>query len=64
MIQEFARTLRALLRADIDNYTQDVARGDCKSLDDYRRLCGQIQGLRLAEQHLMDLAKRAETDDD
>lgn len=64
MIQEFARTVRAQLRTDIQNYEQDLARGDCQSFEEYRRLCGLIQGLRLAEQLVTDLANRAQTDDD
>lgn len=64
MIQEFVRTARTLLRSDVENYKGDLARGVCQSFEDYRRLCGLIQGLEQAEQILIDLAKRAENDDD
>lgn len=64
MIQEFARTLRTLLRTEIENYKEDLSNGQPRDFEEYRRLCGLIQGLRIAEQHVSDLAKRAETDDD
>jgi hypothetical protein len=36
------------------------------SLDvgEYKRLCGALQGLDLAKNHINDLAKRMETDDE
>jgi hypothetical protein len=48
----------------MNNYTDDMANGVCKSFDEYQKLCGVIQGLALAEQHAIDLAKRVENNDD
>jgi hypothetical protein len=60
MIQDFARVLREKLRTDMNNYTDDLAGGVCRSFDEYQKLCGVIQGLAVAERHLLDLAKKVE----
>jgi hypothetical protein len=60
MIQDFARVLREKLRTDMNNYTDDLAGGACRSFDEYQKLCGVIQGLAVAERHLLDLAKKVE----
>lgn len=64
MIQEFARVLREKIRTDMNNYTDDMAGGACRSFDDYQKLCGIIQGLALAERHLLDLAEKVEKSDE
>jgi hypothetical protein len=48
----------------MNNYADDCAGGACGSFEEYQKLCGVIQGLALAESHLLDLAKRAEVADD
>ena len=60
MIQEFARVLREKLRTDMNNYADDCAGGACRSFEEYQKLCGTIQGLAIAERHLLDLAKKVE----
>ena len=64
MIRDFARAVQTSLRQQIEDYTGDLANGQPATYDEYKRLCGLIQGLRLAEERLMDLAKKVETDDD
>lgn len=64
MIRVFAEGLRKQLREEIDNYSNDVSEGRCKSFDEYQHLCGRIQGLLLAETLLKDLANRLENDSD
>jgi hypothetical protein len=64
VIDKFVEAARALIRKDMNNYTDDMANGVCRSFDEYQKLCGVIQGLALAERHLLDLAKHLETDDD
>lgn len=64
MIQEFARVLREKLRTDMNNYTDDMAGGACQSFEQYQKLCGVIQGLAIAERHLIDLAERLEQSDE
>ena len=60
MIQDFARVLREKLRHDMNNYADDCAGGACRTFEEYQKLCGTIQGLAIAERHLLDLAKKAE----
>jgi hypothetical protein len=36
----------------------------CRSFDEYQKLCGVIQGLAVAERHLLDLAKKATEQDE
>jgi hypothetical protein len=64
MIQDFARVLREKLRTDMNNYTDDLAGGACRTFDEYQKLCGVIQGLALAERHLLDLAEKVEKSDE
>jgi hypothetical protein len=64
MIQDFARVLREKLRLDMNNYADDCAGGACRNFDEYQKLCGVIQGLAIAERHLLDLAKKVEETDE
>ena len=60
MIQEFASVLREKIRTDMNNYADDLAGGQCRTFDEYQKLCGVIQGLAYAERHLIDLAEKVE----
>jgi len=60
MISEFARVLREKLRTDMNNYADDCAGGACRTFEEYQKLCGTIQGLAIAERHLLDLAEKVE----
>ena len=64
MIQDFARVLREKIRTDMNNYADDLAGGSCQSFDAYQKLCGVIQGLAIAERHLLDLAEKVEKSDE
>ena len=64
MIQDFARVLREKIRTDMNNYADDLAGGQCRSFDEYQKLCGVIQGLAIAERHLIDLAEKVEKSDE
>ena len=64
MIQDFARVLRSKLREDMNNYTDDMAGGACQSFEQYQKVCGVIQGLAIAERHLLDLAEKLEKSDE
>jgi len=55
MDNNFADVLREKLRKDMNNYADDVATGICGDYAAYQKLCGVIQGLALAERHLIDL---------
>ena len=43
---------------------QAIQDGAVKDFAEYQKLCGEIRGLTVAEQYLLDLAKRMEKDDD
>ena len=64
MIQDFARVLREQIRTDMNNYADDLAGGSCRTLEEYQKLCGVIQGLAMAERYILDLAKKAEDADE
>ena len=64
MVQDFARVLRDKIRTDMNNYADDLAGGSCRSFDEYQKLCGVIQGLAIAERHLIDLAEKLENSDE
>jgi hypothetical protein len=61
---QFAEVLRKEIRKDMNNYTDDMANGVCRSFDEYQKLCGVIQGLALAESHLLALLKKVEESDE
>jgi hypothetical protein len=56
--------LREKLRADMNNFTDDLANGQCSSFEQYKELCGVIRGLAYAERHLIDLAENIEKAND
>jgi hypothetical protein len=62
--QQFAEALRKQIRADMNNYADDLANGACKSFDEYQKLCGVIRGLALAEEHLKALLKKVSDDEE
>jgi hypothetical protein len=64
MIQDFARVLREKIRTDMNNYADDLAGGQCRSFEEYQKLCGVIQGLALAERYLIDLVEKVEQSDE
>jgi hypothetical protein len=64
MMEKFAKVLREQLRADMNNYADSLSGGACRSFDEYQKLCGVIQGLAIAERYLLDLAQKAEDDDE
>ena len=64
MINDFAEALQKQLRVDMNNYTDDLATGSCRSFEDYKHLCGVIQGLAIAERYILDLAKKVESFDE
>jgi len=60
MIQEYTRILREQMRADMNNYAEDLAKGACQNFDEYQKLCGVIRGLAIAMQYVNDLAEKVE----
>jgi hypothetical protein len=64
MIKQFAEVLRKEIRKDMNNYTDDLANGVCRSFDEYQKLCGVIHGLAIAEAHLAALVQKVEESDE
>lgn len=64
MINQFAETLRKEIRKDMNNYSDDLANGVCRSFDEYQKLCGVIRGLAIAEDHLIAMQKKVEESDE
>ena len=64
MIDQFARVLRDKLRTDMNNYADDMAGGQCRTFEEYQKLCGVISGLAIAERYLLDLLEKVEEDDE
>lgn len=64
MMDNFASVLRDKLRKDMNSYTDDMANGICMDYAAYQKLCGIIQGLALAERHLLDLVDAQKKDED
>jgi hypothetical protein len=62
--RSFVEVLRDMIRRDMNNYADDLAGGACADFSQYQKLCGVIQGLALAERHLLDLADRLEKADE
>jgi hypothetical protein len=56
--------MRDKLRTDMNNYTDDLANGQCQDYATYKELCGVIRGLAFAERHLLDLADHLKEDND
>jgi len=64
MTDNFAVVLRDKIRKDMNDYTDDMANGVCGDFAAYQKLCGVIQGLALAERHLLDLVEAQQKDED
>jgi hypothetical protein len=61
---DFITALRNKLRTDMNNFTDDLANGQCTDFAQYKELCGVIRGLAYAERHLMDLAEKLKENND
>jgi hypothetical protein len=64
MIDQFAGALIKQIRKDMNNYSDDLASGNCQDFNEYQKLCGVIRGLAIAEQYIKDLAKSLEENDE
>jgi hypothetical protein len=63
-VMDYLNALRKRVREDMNNFSDDLAVGQCTSYESYRELCGVIRGLAIAERHLLDLAQNIEELDD
>jgi len=56
--------LKSKIEDERSNVVSFLSQGTLKDIEEYRRLCGVIQGLDAAKVLINDLAKRMETDDE
>lgn len=56
--------LRRRLRDLLNDYADTVAGGGAQDFAEYKKLCGVIEGLALAERELLDIRQKAEDDED
>jgi hypothetical protein len=56
--------LKSKIEDERSNIVSFLSQGTLKDIEEYRRLCGIIQGLDAAKVHIVDLEKRMETDDE
>ena len=59
----FNEELRKRIRTDMNDLADHAATGGCKSFEEYRYTVGRIEGLAMAERHLLDLIELAEKED-
>lgn len=62
-MEEFAAALRGKMREDLNNMADALAQGACRSFEDYKHLTGKIEGVAMAERHLLDLLEAARKGD-
>lgn len=62
MSKEFGDAARREINKDIEARVEELARGACKTFDDYKNLCGVIRGLRIAEDNIKALQERLNDD--
>lgn len=56
----FNEELRKRIRLDMNNIADHIATGACKDWAEYRKQVGVVEGLAMAERHLLDLIAAAE----
>jgi hypothetical protein len=56
--------LRRRLRDLLNDYADTIAGGSAQDFAEYKRLCGVIEGLALAERELLDIRQKADDDED
>jgi hypothetical protein len=56
--------LRRRLRDLLNDYADTVAGGGAQDFAEYKKLCGIIEGLALAERELLDIRQKSDDDED
>ena len=56
----FNEELRKRIRIDMNDLADYMASGGCKDFLEYKHTAGKIEGLAVAERHLLDLIEAAE----
>jgi hypothetical protein len=56
----FNEELRKRIRVDMNDLADFIAAGGCKDFPEYKLMTGKVEGLAMAERHLLDLIEVAE----
>jgi hypothetical protein len=56
--------LRRRLRDLLNDYADTVAGGGAQDFAEYKKLCGVIEGLALAERELLDIRQKSDDEED
>lgn len=56
--------LREMIRRDMNDLADSVARGDCSDIESYRYVTGRIRGLAMAEVMLLEVDKKSDEDEE
>jgi hypothetical protein len=56
--------LRKKLRERMNDIADAISTGTCNNIEDYRRMCGVIEGLAHAERDLIDLRDQIEKEEE
>ena len=56
----FNEELRKRIRTDLNDLADYLAADGCKDFSEYKKTTGKIEGLAMAERHLLDLIEAAE----
>ena len=55
--------LREKIRNRMNDLADHVAGGACANIEEYRQVCGKIEGLAEAERELLDITEKQKDDD-
>lgn len=56
----FNEELRRRIRIDMNDLADHLAADGCRDFTEYKKTTGKIEGLAMAERHLLDLIEAAE----
>lgn len=54
--------IRKKIREQMNDLADFLAGGGCNTIEDYRHVCGKIEGLALAEREILDIEQRLQDD--
>ena len=58
MSESVLSVLRKKIQAQMSVIADHIASGSSKDMEDYRKMCGMIEGLALSEREIIDLESR------
>ena len=54
------KVLRENIRTMMNDVSDHISTGSCKTFDEYSKCCGIIEGLAMAEREILDINQRIE----